>query len=73
VLWAGNWLFEAVGTYEEGEPRDQRDRMVESINLIYGLSDRRGVCVFPPLEFVFLFFFPLCGEVFDRFGFLADM
>ncbi len=55
MLWAGNWLFEAVGTYEEGEPRDQRGRMEEAVRLMDEASTRRGICVFPPLQYVLCF------------------
>jgi hypothetical protein len=54
VLWAGNWLFEAVGTYEMGEPRDQRGPFEESVKLMSDLK-RRGVCLFPPLDYVLTF------------------
>ncbi len=55
VLWAGNWLFDAVGTYEDGEPRDQRARFEESVQLMEDLTRRRGVCLFPPLDYVLTF------------------
>ncbi len=55
VLWAGSWLFHAVGTYLEDEPERQQFMLDDAVFLMTVRAKLHGVVVFPPVEYVLMF------------------
>lgn len=55
TVWAGSWPMYAVGTYESFEPHQQSSLLEEAITLMTQRCSSRGLCVFPPPDYVLQF------------------
>ena len=48
-------IFYAVQTYSDGEPRRQMDDLIAALDLFGRVARSKGICLFPPLEYVVKF------------------
>ncbi len=72
VVWFGNWLFEGLGNYKTKVPRNQDQRLLDTLAFMSSL-ETRGVVVFPPVSYVAALANKMgylqCLAAFDRTGF----